>query len=297
MKLHNLQEVVAISEHGSIRAAARHLNLAQPALTRSLADLERELGAPLFQRHARGVVATPAGAAIVGRATAILQDLRRAREEVAQLRGETGGTVAAGLSTAAHIGLLPPALRPFRARYPAIQLQIVEGLYPTLEPMFRAGTLDFYIGPDAGSRLPAGLSREMLGPGNRVVLCRKGHPLAAARSLADLAGADWITTSVTADAADEMGRLFKAHGLPPPRLAVRSHSALTVMTCLAHSDLLAMVPRGWTGFALTHEALVPIEVAEELAAPPIVLIRRHDLPLTPAATHLLDLMRRAVGRM
>jgi len=297
VKLHHLQEVVAIAEHGSIRAAARALNLAQPALTRSLADLERELGVPLFERHARGVVATSAGTAVVGRATAILEDLRRAREEVAQLRGATGGTVAAGLSTAAHIGLLPPALRPFRARYPDTQLQIIEGLYPTLEPLFRTGVLDFYIGPDPGSPLPPGLAGEVLGPGNRVVLCRKGHPLAGARSLADLVGADWITTSVTADAADEMGRLFDAHGLPPPRLAVRSRSALTVMTCLAHSDLLAMVPRGWTRFALTREALIPVEVAEELAAPAIMLIRRHDLPLTPAATHLLDLMRRAIGRL
>lgn len=118
MKLHHLQEVVAIAEHGSIRAAARVLNLAQPALTRSLADLERELGVPLFERHARGVAATTAGTAFIGRATAILQDLRRAQDEVAQLGGAVGGTVAVGLSTAAHIGLLPPALRPFRARYP-----------------------------------------------------------------------------------------------------------------------------------------------------------------------------------
>ncbi|TPG38358.1 LysR family transcriptional regulator [Roseomonas nepalensis] len=297
MKLHHLQEVVAIAEGGSIRAAARALNLAQPALTRSLADLERELGTPLFERHARGVAATAAGAAFVARATAILQDLRRAREAVAQLGGATGGTVAAGLSTAAHIGLLPPALRPFRARYPDTQLQIIEGLYPTLESSFREGVLDFYLGPDPGSPLLPGLSREVLAPGNRVVLCRRGHPLAGARSLADLAGADWIATSVTADAADELGRLFAAHGLPAPRLAVRSRSALTVMTCLAHSDLLAMVPRGWTGFALTREALIPVEVAEELAAPPIVLIRRPDLPLTPAAACLLDLMRRALGNL
>lgn len=297
MKLHHLQEVVAIAAHGSIRAAARVLNLAQPALTRSLADLERELGAPLFERHARGVAATSVGTAFVGRATAILQDLRRAQEEVAQLGGATGGTVAVGLSTAAHISLLPPALRPFRARYPDTQLQIIEGLYPTLAPLFREGSLDFYVGPDAGTSLLPDLSREVVGLGNRVVLCRRGHPLAAARSLADLADADWITTSVTADAADEMGRLFKAHGLPPPRLAVRSRSALTVMTCLAHSDLLAMVPRGWTSFALTREALIPIEVMEELAAPSIVLIRRHDLPLTPAATYLLDLMRRALDKL
>ncbi len=297
MKLHHLHEIVAIDERGSIRAAARHLNVAQPALTRSLAELERELGAPLFERHARGVVATPIGQAVVRRAAAILHDVRRTREEVAQMRGATTGTVAVGLSVAAHIALLPPTLRPFRTRHPEVRLHIVEGVYPTLEPHFRDGALDFSIGPDPGSGLLAGLSREVLTEGRRVILCRQGHPLAAAGSLADLAGADWMTTSITSDAADEMGRLFEEHGLPPPRLAVRAQSALTLMTCLASSDLLAMVPRGWTGFALTRDALTAIDVREALRAPPIVLIKRDDLPLTPAATHLLDLMRGAVRQI
>lgn len=65
MKLHHFREVVAIAERGSIRAAARHLAMAQPALTRSLAELERELGAPLFERRARGVVATALGQAFI----------------------------------------------------------------------------------------------------------------------------------------------------------------------------------------------------------------------------------------
>ena len=117
MKLNHFTEVIAIAERGSIRAAARHLQLAQPALTRSLADLERELGAPLFERRTRGVVATALGQAFVLRANAILQQVRRTREEVDQLRGAGTGTVTVGLSIAAHLALLPTTLRPFQARY------------------------------------------------------------------------------------------------------------------------------------------------------------------------------------
>lgn len=297
MKLDHFEEVVAIAERGSMRAAARHLQIAQPALTRSLALLERELGAPLFERRARGVVATPLGEAFIARARSILTEIRRTREEVEQLRGAGTGTVTVGLSIAAHLALLPPSLRPFRARYPDIRLHIIEGFYPTLEERLRDGTVDFYIGPDGGAQPVPQLSREVLFHNRRIVLCRAGHPLAAATSLRELVGQDWVTTSITADASDEINAFFARHGLPPPRLAVRSQSALTLLTCLANSDLLAMVPAQWERFEMTGKALVTIKVEEELTAPPLVLVRRSDLPLTPAALHLLDLMRRATSRL
>ncbi len=65
MKLTQLNYVAAIAEHGSLRAAARHLGVAQPAFSRSIAELERELGAPLFERRAKGMVATALGQAFV----------------------------------------------------------------------------------------------------------------------------------------------------------------------------------------------------------------------------------------
>jgi LysR family transcriptional regulator, regulator of abg operon len=297
MKLNHFSEVIAIAERGSIRAAARHLQLAQPALTRSLADLERELGAPLFERRTRGVVVTALGQAFVLRANAILQQVRRTREEVDQLRGAGTGTVTVGLSIAAHLALLPATLRPFKARYPSIRLHIIEGFYPTLEAGLRDGAIDFYIGPDAGPRLSAELSREVLFHNRRTILCRAGHPLVSAKSLKQLQGADWITTSITTEAEDEIGSVFKFHNLSEPTLSVRSQSALTLLMCLSHSDMLAMVPVQWSKFALTRNVLTTIKVAEELTAPPMVVVRRADLPLTPAATFLLDLMHRAKARL
>ena len=101
MKLNQFRDVVAIAERGSLRAAARHLQLAQPALTRSVQELERELGAPLFERRARGMILTPIGQAFVRRASAVLTEVRRARDEAEQLHGGTSGKVVAGLSLAA----------------------------------------------------------------------------------------------------------------------------------------------------------------------------------------------------
>ena len=292
MKLNQFREVVAIAEQGSIRAAARTLQVAQPALTRSLAELEREIGASLFERRPRGVVATALGQAFVRRATTILHEVRRARDEMAQLCGSTAGTVTAGLSIAAHLALLPSVLRPFYKRFPDTKLHIMEGFYPTLELGLRDGAVDFYVGVDPGQAVAPELSREVMSANRRAVLCRAGHPLAEATSLAQLSAVAWASTSITLTDEDEVKTIFGQHGLPAPKLSLRSQSALTLMTSLLNSDLLAMVPVQWNEFALTRGVLTVVPVAEELAAPPIVVIKRADLLLTPAATYLLDLLQR-----
>lgn len=292
MKLQNFREAVAVAEQGSIRAAARALKVSQPGLTRNLAELERELGGSLFERRARGVVPTPLGHAFVRRATSILHEVRRTRDEMEQLCGLTTGTVTAGLSIAAHLALLPSALAPFRKRYPDTKLHIIEGFYPTLELGLRDGGVDFYVGVDPGRKVAPGLSRELVSPNRRMILCRRGHKLATAKSLAQLCGAEWATTSITAEAEDEIGAAFKKHKLPPPKPVLRTQSALTLMTCLLHTDLLAMLPVQWNKAALTRGLLAAIPVAEELSAQPMVAITRADLPLTPAAMHLLDLLKR-----
>ncbi|HEY5209358.1 MAG TPA: LysR substrate-binding domain-containing protein [Stellaceae bacterium] len=292
MKLNQLRDVIAIAERGSLRAAARHLGLAQPALSRSIHELERELNAPLFERRARGMTLTPMGVAFVRRASVALKEVGRAREEIAQLQGGVSGTIVAGLSIAAHLALLPHALGPFRQRYPDVRLHLIEGLFPTLEPGLRDGNIDFYVGPRPERGIPPDLIEEKLFDNTRTILGRKGHKLAKARSLRDLADAEWVTTSITVQAESELGDLFASHKLPKPRLALRSQSALTLIVSLAYSDLLAMVPAQWTSFDITAGALAPIAVEEKLAAPPMVMIRRGGLPLTPAAECFVDLLRR-----
>lgn len=295
MKLQHFRNVVAIAEQGSLRAAARHLQLAQPALTRSLGELERELGAPLFERRTRGMVLTPIGQAFVRRAISVLNDVRKAREEVDQLQSGVGGNVVVGLSIAAHLALLPKAMARFRARFPTAHLHIIEGFYPTLETELRNGNVDFYVGPKPSSQVPSELIEQELFANTRTILCRKGHPLAGAKSLRELAKSEWVTTSITLRAEEELSELFSRYKLEPPRLVLRSQSALTLIVSLAYSDMLAMVPKQWTEFAPTANALATIPVREILPAPPMVLIKRASVPLTPAATCLADLMQRTVS--
>ena len=293
MKLNQFRDVVAIAERGSLRGAARMLGLAQPALTRSIHELERELGTPLFERRARGMILTPTGQVFVRRANAVLGEVRRVREEIDQLHGGTEGKVVAGLSIAPHVALLPKALRPFRKRYPDIKLHLIEGFYPTIESQVRDGTMDFYVGPQPERDLPGDLLQEKVYENSRIVLARTGHPLSKAKSLRELKNTEWATTSITLKDEEELGSIFGRHGLPAPRLVLRSQSALTLMISLAYSDLLAMVPAQWTDFPLTAGALAPIRIREPLPAPPIVVVRRAGMPLTPAAQYLVDLLASA----
>ena len=297
LKLNHFRDAVAIAEHGSVRAAARHLGIAQPTLTRGLSDLEREIGAPLFERRSKGMLLTPLGEAFVRRATAILNDVRRAGDEFEQLRGNAVGSVTVGLSIAAHLWLLPKVLEPFRRRFANVHLHIIEGFYPTLEQGLHDGSVDFYVGPDPGQKLLRALQKTLLLPGRRAVLCRSKHPLANATSLKELIRTEWITTSITPRAEKELGVLFKRYGLPEPTLALRSQSALTLLTCLAHSDLLAMAPAQWTMSPFANRVLAAIPVKEELSAPAIILVTRTDVPPSPAASFLIDLINRAAGRI
>ena len=293
MKLAQLNHLIAVAELGGLRRAARHLGIAQPAITRSIQELEHELGVTLFERSASGMTLTPIGEAFVRRSTAVQQELERARDEVRQLKGVSTGTVSIGLSTAPHVSMLPVVLGPFQRRYPQVRLRITEGLFPAMEADIRSGTIDFYVGPLAEEGLAGDFLSEKLFDNRRVILARRGHPLRHAKSLADLSEARWVATSVTVDSEAELWPLFQRHGLPKPVTAVQAQSALSMITVAAASDVLAMLPQQWLAFVRSSRLLVQIKVEEELAAPAIQIVSRSRLPLTPVAQHLCDLFRRS----
>jgi DNA-binding transcriptional LysR family regulator len=105
------------------------------------------------------------------------------------------------------------------------------------------------------------------------------------------------------NAEEDLSRLFAGLGLAQPNVVLWARSAMSIMVGLAHTDLLAMLPMQWGEFAMTRDTLQVVPIREVLPAPPIVCIRRPDLPLTPAAEFFLDLLlrhqpaeRRARGR-
>lgn len=124
MKPQHIQILVAIADHGSLRAAAKYLNKSQPALTQSLRQAESELGVSLFLRTSRGVELTDVGERVLVRARTITSEIARLDEEVAQLRGEQVGAVTVCLSPLAAMRIMPRALTLFRKTHPKIEVRL-----------------------------------------------------------------------------------------------------------------------------------------------------------------------------
>lgn len=296
MKLHHLRDFIAIAQAGSVRGAARALGLAQPALTRSLRELEKEVDASLVERHPRGVVLTASGDAFLARARAAVEELRRGKEEVAQLGRDFRGEVTAGLSSAAFLALVPRAFAAFRREMPLIRVHLIEGLFPVLEPQLRDGRLDFYIGPRP-EKMPGDTYRiDLLFHNERVVVCRAGHPRRIVKSLAELTGADWILAGLRERVEVEFEEQFSALGLACPRALTQADSMLAMMTMLSASDAYAFVPRQWVDTPLARGAFRVLPMREKLRGPDIVQIARARLPLTPAAERFSVLMQRAAAQ-
>lgn len=293
MKLHQLRDVVAVADHGSLRAAARHLNIAQSAITKSVQQLEKELDAPLFERHKRGVVLTSVGVRFVERARTVSNELARAQEEIKQHRGTGTGRVTVSLSTVPHLALLPSVIKPFSQRYPDLQLTVLEALgFYSAEDHLRNGAIDAYIGVAPTTRLSPEYHSESLFANQRAVICRTDHPLARANSLKQLIDCSWVVSSTTY-AQSSFTSAFGKYHLDLPTRITYAGSLFSQAIFLLNSDMLMIAPKQVVDFAPYKGHLVRVPIREVLDAPEVVMVRRAASPLTPAAEYFCDLIRRA----
>jgi len=293
LNLTHVRNFVAVANAGGLRRAARQLGLAQPAISRSISELERELGTPLFERTTTGMIITPIGKSFLQRALAIQMEIQRAQDEIGQLCGSGAGTVSIGLSTSAHVALLPRALARFNERYPNVVVEIEEGMFPSKEGALRNGNLDFYAGSLWSDKLDKDLKYEKLFDTSRIIVARKGHPMSGARSLSELVDAQWIATSVTTDSQAELEPVFAALKLPTPKFAIKASSGLTMIAAVAFSNALAMLPVQWEKFIASTEHLTRLNIKEPLCGPAMYIVYKSTLPLTPAAQYLADLFHRS----
>src|SRR5712691_10556676 len=248
MRLSQIRDFVAVVESGGIRAAARKLGVSQPAITRSVRRLEAQLHARLLQRTPTGVVLTEPGRAFLARARAAQAELRKAEEEVDQL-GEKASSVAFGVSPTAA-AMVPEAITRFRQEFPQTRVHITEGLPQLLLPLVRDETLDFAICRRAVVKPDSGLAFRPLFRNDFVVVARKGHPLGKARSLVQLAEANWISLLPPDNPSGPLDRAFSLAGLPVPRQVIQCESYNTAIGLLAKTDMLGLLSRQALGESL-----------------------------------------------
>ena len=244
----------------------------------------------------KGVRLTRIGEAFVRRAAVMSSELRRAREEVEQLKGHAVGQVAVALSTGSIISLLPEAFSAFRSRAPGARLRLMESFFQPVEADLLSGALDFYVGPFDPAAASPQFACETLFDNHGVVFARRGHPLAGARTLKELAGAAWVRPALSGRSGEvDFDRLFEEQGLPRPDVVLDARSALITLLTVANSDLLTLLPRQWRDLPLAEGLVQALEVEDELLKAPICMARRQDTPLTPLAELFAKLLRSAAA--
>jgi len=293
MKLHQLRDFVAVASTGSLRAAARRLNLTQPSLTKSIGLLEKELGYSLFERHARGAVLSVAGRSFLPRAEAVLNELDRGVAELKHLGG-TGGYVNMAVSAAVSLTALPGALKEFRKKFPDANVRVISAGYTVAFNELRAGAIDFCLGRRPSGALSEEFSVQHIFTNTRSVICRKDHPMRNSTSLSDLLDAGWLVSGATGLASDEHDQIFMSLGLPVPKSIVQCEYPTALVGLLAGTDMLSIMPRQYADAEVLGGLFVEIPIEEKLPGAEIVLIQKAGMPLTPAAEYMLTVLLRHI---
>ena len=132
MDIRHLRIVDAIVRHGTMTRAAERLHVTQPALSRIVKRLEDEVGAPLFERHSKGMQLTAIGQALLPHASLLQHEADYAREEINAMRGLSKGTIRVGAVGSIASYVLPLAVGTLVARWPNLRVEILEGVWDRL---------------------------------------------------------------------------------------------------------------------------------------------------------------------
>jgi LysR family transcriptional regulator, regulator of abg operon len=296
LRLAQIRDFVAVAENGSLRSAARSVGVSQPAITKSIRQLEDELQVKLLQRSSRGAVTTLAGKSFLARARVVQAELRKAAEDFHAMRGGAGGSVAFGVAPQICMLLVPEALAQFRRRHAEARVRIVEGVSTGLVEGVRDETLDFSIGMRSSKPPePALRFRPLLRP-QLVVAGRKGHPLARAGSLRELEQASWLMY-YPLGAGAMLEQAFTSAGVAMPKAIVQCESYATALAVLAATDTLGLLIPQMLQDPYGRERLQRIAVQETIPAPVIGMFWRADAPLTPVAAAMAQAITAVARRL
>lgn len=296
MKLHTLRAAMIAIEEGSLRAAARRLGMAQPSLSKAIRELERELGAELFERSGRGVRPTPAGRILLEHASSATRELDLAIERIGQSEGRMAGELRLTVLPVAVMVLLPEAVRTYSARYPDVQLRIHEELYMAQMSTLRKGEADLAIGPMPEGLPPGELDVEPLMPIRMLVVVRRESPLTGPVSLRDLAHERWVYTSASGGTGYAR-RMYEQHGLEPPRAGALVDSTLSLITLIASGDYVGLLPEPFARHAMVEPWMRVLDVREGPYTVTLASLTRKGRAVAPIVREFGAHLHRAASRL
>ena len=295
VKLHDLHVLMATVQAGSMSKAAALLNTTQPAISKSIADLEHAMGVALLERKAQGVTPTQYGRALVKRCNTVFDELRGSVRDIEFLADPTAGEVRVGSTEPLAVGLLPAVVAKLNRHYPRIACHIdVQPNFTSLERVLRDREIDFMVARALGP-VSEGMNAETLFSDRLLFVAGPKSPWVRRRKvgLADLKDAPWTLPPEGSVPRSLIVQAFRAAGIEPPRPVNSGFPIALHLALVATGRFLAVIPESQMQFSSPMRIQVlPVDV--EIPLSPVVIVTLKDRMLSPVVLRFIEYVREMV---
>lgn len=237
-----MQLLIALDDLRQVARVAGYLNVSQPAVSKTLAELEKGLGVVLFLRGPKGMLPTAYGQILIKLSRSVMRELDVTRDEMRLLASGADGRIRVGVLPAAAPVLAPKALIRLRQTSPLTSVVLHEGTSDYLLPRLRQGDLDIVVGTLPPASKVLGLEEQILHHGERIfVVCGDHHPLAKQQqvSFEDLKPL-WVVVPPASSAFRvSVDAAMEAVQLDASRALIESGSMTATNTFLRETDAIS----------------------------------------------------------
>lgn len=294
IRLRHLHTFVAVAQQGSLGRAAEKLSLSQPALSKTLNELEALAGARLFERGRLGAQLTTMGEQFLTHAVRILDALNHAGQSFSPAIRQEPATLSVGVLTTVALGILPAILQRFHQQQPQTRVQVATLHNNVLLAGLRAGEFDVCIGRMAAPDMMTGLSYELLFLESLQLVVRPEHPLLSDNVTLSRALSFPVVISPEGTAPRRIANaLLQEQGCQLPASLVETSATSLARQLALRYDYVWFVPSGAIKDDLLHQSLTALPITSLGSGEPVGMITRTGEPLSISAEVLMATIRKS----
>ncbi|EMN3534280.1 LysR family transcriptional regulator [Klebsiella pneumoniae] len=295
IRLRHLHTFVAVAQQGTLGRAAETLNLSQPALSKTLNELEQLTGIRLFERGRLGAQLTLVGEQFLTHAVKVLDALNSAGQALNRKEGLNNDIVRIGALPTAALGILPTVIGQFHKQQKDITLQVATMNNTMLLAGLKSGEIDIGIGRMSDPELMSGLHYELLFLESLKLVVRPGHPLLQETvTLSRVMEWPVVVSPKGTVPRQNAEALLQSQGCKMPAGCIETLSASLSRQLTVDFDYVWFVPSGAVKDDLRRGVLTALPIATQGAGEPIGILTRVDATLTPGTQTLLSAIRKSM---
>ncbi|ECF6886028.1 LysR family transcriptional regulator [Salmonella enterica subsp. enterica serovar Newport] len=295
IRLRHLHTFVAVAQQGTLGRAAETLNLSQPALSKTLNELEQLTGTRLFERGRLGAQLTVPGEQFLTHAVKVLDALNTAGQALNRKEDASADVVRVGALPTAALGILPAAIGRFHQQQKSTSLQVATMSNTMLLAGLKSGEIDLGIGRMSDPELMGGLNYELLFLESLKLVVRPGHPLLQ-ETITLSRVMEWpvVVSPKGTVPRQNAEALLQSQGCKMPAGCIETLSASLSRQLTVDYDYVWFVPSGAVKEDLRQATLVSLPVPTQSAGEPIGILTRVDIPLSTGAQMLIAAIRKSM---